>query len=49
MTVMDGPLYQGKRRVTSEVDGGELHRLTKISRTIRTLSAITSIVVTMLR
>ena len=49
MTVIEGPLYQGKRRVTSEEGGGEPHRLTNISRTISRLSAITSIVVTMLR
>jgi hypothetical protein len=48
-TVGIGPLAYGKRRVTSGAGGGEPHRLTNMSRTISMLSAITSIVVTMLR
>ena len=44
-----GPLTQGRRRVTSGAGGGEPHRRKMISLTIRMLSAITSIVVTMLR
>jgi hypothetical protein len=48
--VIDRRLYQGKRRVTSEEGGvAEPHRRMMMSRTISRLSAITSIVVTMLR
>src|SRR5579872_3147240 len=42
-------LAQGSRRVTSADGGGEPHRLTRMSRTISRLNAITSMVVMMPR